>query len=213
MVNFMVRIKRPWRTRVPAALAVVALAAAILLWLDYLPFSSAAAAPDEIDRGFDKLGIIKIRRLPPPEDFTLADLNGRQVRLSDFKGKVVFLNFWTTWCPQCRLEMPALEKLHQRFKDRAFVMLAVSLRERKSTVEQFFERQRLNYTALLDSDGRVGLKFGIRSIPTSIIIDRRGAMIAKAIGSRPWDSDAAMALFERLIDNPPDRRVTSAKEN
>jgi peroxiredoxin len=188
-----------------------ALAAAMILWLPNLLFPSVAAATDAVDHDFDNLGIVKLHRLPPPADFVLTDLNGRQVRLSDFRGKVVFLNFWTTWCPQCRVELPALDKLNRRFGDRAFVMLAVSLGEPKGKVSQFVKRRKLGFRVLLDTDGRVGRRFGIHSIPTSFIIDPSGAMVGKAIGPRPWDSPAAASRFERLIGNPPERGVNGDK--
>jgi peroxiredoxin len=190
-----------------AALAIIAVA---VMWLPdrFYPSDAAIAAsedviPDSVDRYFQQLGIIKLHRIPPPMDPVLADLTGRRVRLSDFSGKVVFLNFWTTWCPECRIEMPALEKLYRHFKDRGLIMLAVSLRESKSKVAKFMQREKLTFPALLDSDGRVGRRFGIRSIPTTILIDQEGAMVGKAIGSREWDSSAAMALFEHLITHPP----------
>jgi peroxiredoxin len=207
MVTIVFKTKIRRRTCIAAALT-----AAMMVWLPNLFSPSVAAASGDLDHDFDKLGIVNIHHLAPPVDFVLKDLSGRRVRLSDFKGKVVFLSFWTTWCPQCRFEMPALEKLNRRFKDRAFIMLAVSLGEPKSSVSQFVKRQRLTFRALLDADGRVGRRFGIRSIPTTIIIDRYGSMIGKAIGSRPWDSPTAASLIEHLIGNPPDRRVSYEKQ-
>jgi peroxiredoxin len=191
--------------------AVPAIIAAAVWWLPEQPFFSAATtttegvfdeeAPDEVDHYFQKLGIIKSHGMPAPVDFELADLKGRRVRLSDFSGKVVFLTFWTTWCSECRIEMPALEKLYQHLKDRDFAMLAVSLRESESKVSQYVTREKLNFTTLLDSDGRVGRGYGIHSIPTTILIEQDGAMIGKAIGSRKWDSPAAKALFEYLTEH------------
>jgi thiol-disulfide isomerase/thioredoxin len=67
-----------------------------------------------------KMEIIKIPHIASPVDFSLPDINGQQVTLSDFKGKIVFFNFWTTWCPECRIEMPSMEKLHSRFKGQGF---------------------------------------------------------------------------------------------
>jgi peroxiredoxin len=140
-------------------------------------------------------------------NFELEDLKGHRVQLSDFTGKVVFLHFWATWCSECRIEMSMLERLYQHFKGREFAMLAVSLRESESRVSQYVNREKLNFSTLLDSDGRVGRRFGIRSIPTTIIINQGGAMIGKIIGSRNWNSPAAMALFEQLIKHPPERRA------
>jgi peroxiredoxin len=196
-----------------SALAITFLVTGLMVWLPSLPVSPAGAAQEDPDRYFQKLGIIKIPRIPPPEDFILADLDGRQVRLSDFKGKVVLLVFWTTWCPDCRIEMPALEKLHQRFKDRAFALVAVDLRESQTSVQKFFSNHNLSFTALLDSNGQVGHRFGIRSIPTAIILDQDGAMIGRAIGSRKWDGSAAAAFFEQLINILPNPQVTRAEES
>lgn len=178
------------------------------------PATQADSTQDDADRYFKKLGIIKIPPIPPPDDFALPDLNGRQVRLSDFKGKVVLLDFWTTWCPECRIEMPSLEKLHQRFKDRDFALLAVDLRESQTLVREFFRKLSLSFTALLDSNGQVGRSFGIRSIPTAFIINRDGALIGKAIGSRNWEGDTATALFDRLLETPsPSRRIGRKESN
>jgi len=202
-----------WRLWFQAALAVTALFAGLIVWLPSLPASSTGATSEDSDRYLKKLGIIKIPHIPPPVDFVLSDLNGRQVRLSDFKGKVVLLDFWTTWCPDCRIEMPALEKLHQRLKDRAFVLLAVDLRESQKSVRQFFSSHKLSFTALLDGNGQVGQSFGIRSIPTAFILDQDGAMIAKAIGSRKWGRPGAAALFEQLINTLPNPPVIKEKES
>lgn len=157
---------------------------------------------DNLDRQFKRLGITRIPNIPPPMDFALQDLDGGRVRLSELKGKVVVINFWTTWCPSCRIEMPDLEKLHQRFKADDFVLLAVDLRESRQTVRQYLQAHKLSFTALLDSDGEVGQRFGIRSIPTTFILDQNGGMVGKAIGARQWGSDRAFAFFEYLIDAP-----------
>jgi len=202
-----------WRLWIQAALAMTVLVTGLIMWLPSLPASLAGATPEDSDRYLKKLGIIKIPRIPPPVDFVLSDLNGRKVRLSDFKGKVVLLDFWTTWCPDCRIEMPVLEKLHQHFKDRAFVLLAVNLRESQKSVHQFFGSHKLSFTALLDSNGQVGQSFGIRSIPTAFILDQDGAMIGKAIGSRKWDGPGAAALFDQLINTPPNLPIISEKES
>jgi peroxiredoxin len=200
-----------WRVWAQAALAMTVLVTGLIVWLPSLPALPAGAAPDDLDRYFRKLGVIRIPRILPPADFVLPDLNGRQVRLSDFKGKVVLLDFWTTWCPDCRAEMPALEKLHQRFKDRDFVLLAVDLRESPNSVRKFFSHHKLSFAALLDSNGQVGQSFDIRAIPTAFILDQNGVMIGKVIGSRKWDGSAAAALFEHLINTPPNAH--SAKES
>ena len=156
-------------------------------------------------RGMDRLfGIVGVIKVPPVEDpvrINLKDMNGNNISLSDFKGKIVFLNFWTTWCPTCRIEMPSMEKLHQRLKNKNFAMVTINLQESASQVKAFFKEFKLTYTALLDSTGEVGASFGIRAIPTTYILDKTGRIIGLVSGPREWDSKAAIALFENLIDN------------
>jgi len=155
-------------------------------------------------RGMDRLfGIVGVIKVPPAEDpvrINLKDMNGNNISLSDFKGKIVFLNFWTTWCPTCRIEMPSMEKLHQKLKNEDFAMVTINLQESASQVKAFFKEFKLTFTALLDSTGEVGASFGIRAIPTTYIIDKTGRIIGLVSGPREWDSKAAIALFENLMD-------------
>lgn len=173
--------------------------------------SASEVVTDSPDRHFKLLGVTRIPNIPPPVDFELLDLDGRKVRLSDLKGKVVVINFWTTWCPSCRVEMPDLEKLHQRFKADDFILLAVDLGESRHMIQQYFQRNKLNFTALLDSDGQVARSFGIRSIPTTFIIGQSGGMVGKAIGPRPWGGPHAFGLFEQLIPDPSPPERTDKK--
>ena len=93
--------------------------------------SLAGTDGQELDRLFSDMGVLKaVNALPV--DVKLKDLNGRQVSLSDFRGKIVFLNFWTTWCFDCRIEMPHMEKLHQSFKDKEFAMVTITCRSRRT---------------------------------------------------------------------------------
>ncbi len=176
--------------------AVTGILAAVLVSGLLLEMSPAAEDPE---LRFKELGVTRIPDIPPPMDFELPDLEGRRVRLSELKGKVVVINFWTTWCPSCRIEMPDLEKLHQHFRDRELVLLAVDLRESRQMVRKYFQDRKLNFTALLDGDGEVGRSFGIRSIPTTFIIDKSGGMVGKAFGARQWGGDRSFSLFEYLL--------------
>ena len=157
----------------------------------------------EIDRLLRDMGVTKVPHLAPPVDFNLLDLTGKRVILSGLKGKIVFLNFWATWCSPCREEMPSMQKLYTRFKDKDFAMLAVSVKEPAPVVKNFFKDYNLTFTALLDSDGELMTSYGVRAIPATYIIDRDGAIIGKAFGPRKWDDQKAMALFEHLISVYP----------
>ena len=127
-------------------------------------------------------------------------MDGRPVRLTDFKGKIVFLNFWTTWCPDCVRELPAMEKLHLKLKSKDFVMAAVNIKEPGARVKAFYKKHKLSFAVFLDSSGQASAQMAVRAIPTTFILDRDGAPLAMAAGSRPWDSRQAVALFEYLID-------------
>ncbi len=151
-------------------------------------------------RFFEEMGVVQMEPVAVPADVTLPDLNGRPVSLSDLKGKILFVNFWATWCPPCREEMPSMEKLHTRLKQKDFVMVAIDMQEPASKVDAFFKEFKLTFMTLLDSDGEVGLLFGIRSIPTTLILDKNGMVIGVAAGARDWASKKSIALFEHLID-------------
>ena len=156
--------------------------------------------------------IIEVPHIPPPVDFSLLDINGQQYTLSDFKGKIVFLNFWTTWCPECRIEMPYMEKLHRRFKGQDFTMIAVNLQEPALRVKDFLKKYPLTFTILLDTKGNIGPQFGIRAVPTTYILDKNGGIIGKALGSRHWDRKESITLFEHLINRVGQNTKTNDNE-
>ncbi len=161
----------------------------------------------KIDRLYYNLAILGIPNVIPSMDIVLKDTDGNRVKLSDLQGKIVFLNFWTTWCPACRVEMPAMEKLHQRFKGRDFAMVAVSMQESPDRVTSYLKEHDLTFPTLLDEDGRISSRFSVTSIPTTYILNREGAIVGKAVGAREWYGEDAIALFEHLIvtglDIPP----------
>lgn len=107
-------------------------------------------------------------------DFSLEDLNGNKVDLSSFKGKKIFLNFWATWCPPCKAEMPDIEKLYQETKDSDLVILAVNVGEDKKTAQNFMNANKYNFTVLLDVTGEVSRLYQVTGIPTSYFIDTEG---------------------------------------
>ena len=155
----------------------------------------------QIDRLFKKFGIIKLAGIAPPEDIEREDLDGNTVRVSDLRGNIVLLNFWTTWCFDCKAEMPSMEKLFQRFKGQNFAMVAVNLREPSQRVHDFYETYKLSFTVLLDTTGQSGIRYGIRSIPTTFILNQEGGLIGKVLGPRDWNSKQAIILVEHLIKN------------
>ena len=156
---------------------------------------------ERITKLMRKFRVVPLQQIMPPDNIILKDLEGNLVRLSDYLGKVVFLNFWATWCPPCRIEMPSMEKLYRKLKDREFTIVTINLQETAEAVKSFFKKYQLTFPALLDRDGGVGRRFGIRSIPTTFILNQKGGMIGKIFGPREWDSRDAEKLFALLIED------------
>jgi len=115
-------------------------------------------------------------------DFKLKDLNGKEVSLSNYKGKKVFLNFWASWCPPCKAEMPDIDKLYQQTKDSDLVILAVNIGEDKTTAKSFMESNKYSFTVLLDSNQNIAAKYNISAIPTSFFIDKEGNIVSAVKG-------------------------------
>ena len=116
-------------------------------------------------------------------DFTLTDLQGKSWNLRDLRGKVVLVNFWATWCPPCRKEMPDLEMLYNKFKDQGFVVLAIS-DEESAKVAPFISERKISYPVLLDPGRKVNDAFIVDGIPKSFVYNREGKMVAQSIDMR-----------------------------
>jgi peroxiredoxin len=116
-------------------------------------------------------------------DFTLTDLQGKTWSLRELKGKVVLVNFWATWCPPCRKEMPDLNTLYQRFKDQGFVILAIS-DEEVGKVKPFIAERNISYPVMLDPGRKVNDLFQVEGIPKSFVYDREGKLVAQSIDMR-----------------------------
>ena len=134
-------------------------------------------------------------------DFTLLDLDGNEVGLSEFRGEVVFVNFWATWCPPCRAEMPDIESLYQEYKDKGVVVIGIDIGESEATVRQFVQQGGYSWTFVLDSTGAVAANYNIRAIPTSFFIDREGVIQAVNTGAMTKRGMEA-ALAEAMMSAP-----------
>jgi len=132
---------------------------------------------------------------PKAPDFTLKDLNGNDVKLSDYDGKLVFVNFWATWCPPCRAEIPGFIKMYDQYKDQGLEILGISTdREGKSVVQPFVDKNKVNYPILLFNMDVINAYGGITGIPTTFIVNQKGEIVNKFVG---FPGDAA---FEKEIE-------------
>jgi thiol-disulfide isomerase/thioredoxin len=164
--------------------------------------------PPEMVKAFEEAGLPLLRQKAIPRDFSLPlpssgsvpESLSRHMSLSDVKGKVVFLNFWATWCGPCREEMPSMEALYRRYKDQGFEILAVNSRERSADVQAFMTNNNLSFPTVLDTDGTVNMAYGIQAIPTSYLIDRDGNIVMRLVGSIDWDTPKIHAVIELLLN-------------
>jgi peroxiredoxin len=195
-------------------LVILVAAAAAALPFFYNRFAANAGSQNqELDRLFGNMGILKIPHMTQPVEIQLKDIYGNTVRLSDFRGKIVFLNFWATWCPSCVVEMPSMEKLHGRLKDKDFVMVAINMQESDERVKTFFKKMKLSFTALLDSNGEVASGFAVNALPTTFVLDKEGRIAGQALGAREWDSRDSIGLFEFLMNIRSDALYQPSQKN
>lgn len=178
-------LKSPYLWAIVAVLAVVAAA-----WIGrerYQPIVAGAAAPE----------------------FTAFDMEGREARLSDFRGKVVLLNVWATWCPPCREEMPSMQRLYQAMEGTDFQIVAVSIDARAGQrdafgreggdLAAFAEEMGLTFTILHDPEGRIQATYQTTGVPETFLIGRDGLIYKKVAGGTAWDAPENQELVRRLL--------------
>lgn len=139
----------------------------------------------------------------PAPDFTFPGLDGKNTSLSDYKGKVVLVNIWATWCPPCVYEMPSMQKLYNEFNGKNFEILAVSIDAAGvDAVAPFMKKHKLSFPALMDPKGTIKSMYRVTGIPESFIIDKQGILVGKIIGPRDWATQEIFGFFQDLIQRP-----------
>ena len=142
----------------------------------------------------------------PAPDFELPGEDGRTYRLSTYRGSVVVLNFWATWCPPCRYEMPSMERARQKIAGEKIVILAVNVGEDEDTVFAFLARYPVQFPLLLDRQATVVKQYPVVGLPTTYVIDPRGKVTHRAVGSREWDDPELLGQLRALLDKPKSDR-------
>jgi thiol-disulfide isomerase/thioredoxin len=175
-----------------------------------LALGLAAAAPawGVEDRLFDELGIHRLNQRVLAPEVSLTDLNGKAATLKDFRGKLVILNFWATWCIPCLFEMPEFEQLYQAYKDKGFVVVAVSIDQSDVLpVRQYVVDRKMTYPVFHDPEGKVIRTFAPRAFPATYLIGPDGAVIGFVYGPRRWAGPEARALIGELLRLRPEKKA------
>jgi thiol-disulfide isomerase/thioredoxin len=143
---------------------------------------------------------VAVEKSPAPDVTVTSLANGSTLKLSGLKGKVVLLNFWATWCPPCREEIPSMMKLNSLMAGKPFQMVAISIDEGgKPEIESFYKESGFLLPTYLDESGESVKSYGITGVPESFIIDKRGVIVKKVIGGFAWDSPEAVSFLEGLM--------------
>jgi peroxiredoxin len=159
--------------------------------------ADASPLPD-----LSKLGFTLFPEPQELPEIRVPALDGKTLDLADFRGSYVLLNFWATWCPPCRAEMPSMQKLYDHFKDSGFAVLAISVGEKTETVSEFLKKTPYAFPIGLDPQGELGSVFASRGIPTTYLVNSEGKAVGGIIGSREWYDQTTIEAFQALLKSP-----------
>ncbi|WP_456375856.1 TlpA family protein disulfide reductase, partial [Thiolapillus sp.] len=133
-------------------------------------------------------GLTLLKDRPAVPDFNLKDVDGNNYRFSDLKGKVVIVNFWATWCPPCRAEMPSMQRAWEQLREEGILMLAIDVGEDEDAIFEFTASYPVEFPILLDTESSVSESWEVKGLPTTFVIDQWGRKVYRAVGGREWDA-------------------------
>lgn len=135
---------------------------------------------------------------PQAPEFELKDMDGNLRTLASYRGKPVIINFWATWCPPCRAELPSMNRGWEKIKDEGIAMLAVNVGEDEDTIFMFMGNYPIEFDLLLDHSGEIVKQWPVKGLPTTFVLDPEGRIVYRAIGGREWDSDTLLNTVRAL---------------
>jgi peroxiredoxin len=150
----------------------------------------------------ESLGLSPYPQGMRPPEFNGQTVEGPAVSLTDLPGRVVLLNFWASWCRDCRSEMPMFEQLHRDFAAQGLTILGVNVREGTRTIRRYADELDLTFPLVLDPKGKITVSYGVVGLPTTFLIGRDGRPVALAIGPRHWDAAPVRAIIQTLLAEP-----------
>ena len=133
---------------------------------------------------------------------SFPNVENQEISLSEYKGKVVLLNFWATWCPPCVKEMPSMQRLRNHFSEQPFEIIAINIGESSTAVSSFLLEldTELTFPILLDEEGKSYQVFGIRGLPMTLLLDKQGELLSRTLGGKDWDSAASIQLVQAALN-------------
>ncbi len=143
-------------------------------------------------------GLTLLAEKPGAPDFELTDIDGNIHRLADYRGKVLIVNFWATWCPPCREEMPSMQRAWEKLQQESILMLAINVGEDEDTIFQFTANYPVDFPLLMDRDSKIIGAWPVRGLPTTFVVDPQGRLVYRAIGGREWDDPEILAPVRAL---------------
>ncbi len=180
-------------------LAMLVLAGGLLVFATSSPAGGDGPAATRLPTPLDLVDYPSGTR---PPTFSGGTLEGRQVSLTELRGKVIIVNFWASWCRECRPEMPMLERLHREYAARGLVIIGINAREGREEVGRYATELGLTFPLVLDPEGTTTVLYGVIAIPTTFVVGRDGRAVAFAVGPREWAGAAARTLIEALLAEP-----------
>lgn len=184
----------------------------IVLTAVLFPFLSPILSLGLEQEAFQKLGLAPEPDPHPAPRFQSSTLDGKKFGTDEIQGKLVLLNFWATWCPPCRLEMPSMEKLYQEFKGDGLEIVAVNFMEGEKAIEPFIKENGFTFPVLLDKKGEIAQSYGVHALPVTFLIRRNGNLLAKSIGYKDWHAEKMRQFFISLLkDEGMDSQPTQVK--
>jgi peroxiredoxin len=176
-----------------AACAIVALMTA---------FNGLAAERPALPELLKAMNLSGYPSLMHPPDFSGFTIDGQKVSLAGLSGRVVLLNFWATWCLECRSEMPAFERLHRELSVQGLAVVGINAREGTTTIREYAKELGLTFPLILDPKGTINAAYGVIGLPTTFLIGRDGRPVALAVGPREWASTPGRAIIQALLAEP-----------
>src|ERR671923_352742 len=165
-------------------------------------YAAAEASQADVADLLQKLNVTAYRRGVTPPDFTGWTADGRTASLASLRGKVVVLNFWASWCLECRPEMPLFERLHREFAAQGLSVIGINARESTATIRAYAKELSLTFPLVLDLKGEINAGYGVIGLPTTFLVGRDARAVGLAVGPREWNGKPARAVIQTLLAEP-----------